>query len=272
MRGFSVPPHLPSIYWECARVLLSESNPHTFLEWLLLGPDNPVTLHLLIPTQLGMCINDARNQAVNTLIEQQHSDKSEVLKKQQSCLLRCVKCLAEIPAHPDRFYQVVLRVANGQSHYDFFFCFFCSNCQTVKTCALFKSSEAIYEAFSACVEKYAFCKPLNMNASLMDAYLERFITLNAYTSNILEQCMHVSRYCYHCGKQVKKLKACSVCGVVRFCKRGECLKKATLNGHQQHVCRALCEMRLFHVEDALFVDTEVLPCNRYQWIPPQKAE
>jgi hypothetical protein len=109
----------------------------------------------------------------------------------------------------------------------------------------------------------------------MDAYLERFILLNEFTPEVLEATMHVSRYCYHCGKQVKQIKWCVVCRSVRFCKRGECFAKATLNGHVQHVCVALRERHLFHVEDAWYVDEtgeRVLLCNRYRRILPPQAE
>lgn len=282
MRGFAVPQRPPE-YWECARVLLNETNPNTFLEWLLLGPDRNVKLHLLIPTQFGVALSETRHAAARAAAPPEVSD---VLAKQQECQSKCAKCQVHLATHPTRLYQVVLRIASGQGmrdvwNYDFFMCFLCADCQTVRTCSLFKTSEAICESLSACIAKYGFAEAFTREAAgedLMDAYLERFILLNQHTRAILEATMHVSRYCYHCGKQVKRIKWCAVCKCVRFCKRGECLAKATRDGHQRHLCIALYEMHLFHVEEALFVDLtgeKVLPCNRYRRLvppPPQAGE
>lgn len=288
MRGAALPER-PHGYWEYARALSGETNPHTFLEWLLLGPDRNVKLHLLIPTQFGIALSEARRKTIESVIAL-HPEKERVLQKQQACLAMCAKCQAPLAEHPDRLRQVVLRVASGQAmndvwNYDFMLCFLCAECQTVKTCTLFKTSDAIYEALSACVARYGFAEafvlcdpprpPGGGDRKLMDSYLERFILLNQFAPRILEATMHVSRHCHHCGKQVKRIKWCQVCRSVRFCKRGQCLAKAARNGHEQHLCVALRERHLFHVEDAWYVDTtgeHVLVCNRYRRLSFPPAE
>jgi hypothetical protein len=263
MRGFAVPSESERLpyYWDSARILLDEINPHTFLEWLLLGPDRNVRLHLLIPTQWGFLLNETRMQKINTVISQ-HGDKLAVLKKQQDHLLCCVKCLKSLEEHQSKPYQVVIRIASGQSvgdvwNYDFFFGFFCFDCQTVKTCALFLSSEAIYGMLSQCISRYAFSEafaPVNKKHYLMDAYLERFILLNQFEEQILEDTMHVSKYCYHCGEQKRRIQPCELCGIIRFCTKGTCREKAFKgNYHQDHLCKALRERSLFHVDEALFI-------------------
>jgi hypothetical protein len=275
MRGFVVPNEKNADYWAFARFLLNEK---TFLEWLLLGPDRNVQLHLLVPTQWGFLLNGARRERIATVINH-NADKLDVLRKQQEHLSVCAKCSAQLEDHPSKPYQLVLRVASGQSispadvwNYDFFFSFFCYNCQTVKTCALMLSSDTIYAALAKCIFQYGFCEAFAPNVrelSLLDAYLERFILLNHFEETILETTMFISQYCYHCGKQKKKLRTCSVCGIIRFCKRGDCYKKSSKdNYHQNHLCLALRERSLFHVDEALFVsrDGKILEANLYQKI------
>jgi hypothetical protein len=270
MRGFAVPQR-PDDYWECARIVMNNSSASTFLEWLLLGPDRNIQLHLLIPTQFGILLNKRRGERIVSIVKE-HADKASILIRQQDCMTRCAKCDAPLEQHEDKPFQMVLRLATGQAlddvwSYDFLLCFFCADCQTVKTCTLFKTSDLIYAPLSACIAKYGFAdafRPPRSRNDLMDAYLERFILLNQHTPNILKEALHVDQYCYHCGKQVKRLKACPQCSLVYFCTRGDCLEKATANHHQQHLCIALRERHLFHIEDALYInDQEVLPCKRY---------
>jgi len=261
MRGFVVSKNGDLGYWDCARLLLDETNPHTFLEWLLLGPDLNVNLHLLIPTQWGFLLNQARRDKISSIINH-NQDKCQVLQKQQDHISSCVRCAKKLEDHPSKPYQMVLRIASGQSigdvwNYDFLFSFFCYECQTVKTCALLLSSDAIYTALSKCIFQYGFSEAFAPNVrdlSLLDAYLERFILLNHFEESILETTMFISQYCYHCGQRKKKLRACNACGIVRFCKKGECFAKSHKDGyHQNHLCLALREKSLFHVDKALFI-------------------
>lgn len=272
MRGFHVPSQSDD-YWECARIVQEKSDSNTFLEWLLLGPDRNVKLHLLLPTQFGIFLNKQRTERVATIVKQ-NPGKSSILLKQHDCASHCVKCNTKLKEDENKPYQVVLRIASGQSldetwNYDFLFCFFCFTCQTTKTCALLKTSDVIFEALSVCISRYGFVHAFDSpekQYDLMDAYLERFILLNQYVRSILEESMHTSKYCHHCGKQPKRLKPCAECGIVFFCSRGDCLQKATANNHQLHLCMALKEKHLFHVECALYVDAtgeRVVECSRY---------
>jgi hypothetical protein len=283
MRGFVVPKK-PDDYWECARIVLNGEFTHTtsqeatiiFLEWLLLGPDRSVQLHLLVPTQFGILLNKKRAERVVS-VAKENPDKASILLQQHDCMVRCVKCNKELKQHEDKPYQVVIRMATGQTlddsnvwNYDFLLCFFCFDCQTTKTCALLKTSEVMYESLSECIAKYGFSQEFTHTSDLMDVYLERFILLNQYTPEILRESMQTHKYCYHCGKQVKKIRPCAKCDMVSFCVRGDCLEKATSNNHEQHLCVALRERHLFHVEEALYVYSneligkkEVLPCKRY---------
>lgn len=268
MRGFAVP-NKPDAYWECARIVMGAAD--TFLEWLLLGPDRNVQLHLLIPTQFGILLNKQREERILSIVKE-HANKAPVLLRQQECMTRCVQCNIPLEQHQDKPYQVVIRIATGQAlddvwSYDFFLCFFCFDCQTVKTCSLFKTSDLIYGPLSECIAKYGFADafpPPRARHDLMDSYLERFILLNQHTPSLLEEVLRLSCYCFHCGQQVKRLKPCAQCALVYFCTKGDCLQKATANHHQQHLCVALRERHLFHVEDAMYISgEEVLPCRRY---------
>lgn len=267
-------PTRPDDYWECARILCQDTNNrNTFLEWILLGPDRNVCLHLLIPTQFGILMNSVRTKRILDMIKQ-HPGKVSVLIKQHECINQCVKCGVALEEDGNRPRQVVLRIASGQAlhdewNYDFLLCFFCFDCQTVKTCALLKTSETMVSSLNACIARYGFAEgfaPIAIRDNLMYSYLDRFLLLNYHMMSILEECMYISKYCYHCGKQVKRLKVCEDCGVVYFCKRGDCQQKATNNHHQHHLCPALREKHIFHVEDAFYVTTtgeEVLPCKSY---------
>lgn len=269
MRGFVVPPR-PDDYWECARIVIGScdrSAVATFLEWLLLGPDRNVQLHLLIPTQFGILLNKKRGEHIIEIIKK-HPDKASILIKQQECMMCCVKCNSDLNQNEEKPYQVVLRIASGQTleesqiwNYDFLLCFFCFDCQTVKTCALFKTTDFIYDTLSKNVSK-VFETPFGgAEKDLMDLYLERFILLNSYTPLLIEE-----KICHHCGQQTKRLKACEACKMIYFCAKGNCLEKATANDHQRHLCVALRERHLFHVEDALYVTgsgDKVLECKRY---------
>lgn len=275
MRGFAVP-NRPDDYWECARIVSQGSGTverNTFLEWILLGPDRNVQLHLLVPTQFGIMVNNARTQEILGVVKK-HPDKATVLIKQHDCTVQCVKCGVELKQNEDKPRQVVLRIASGQAlhdewNYDFLLCFFCFDCQTVKTCTLLKTNDTIFNALNACIGRYGFADalpPPTVRLDLMDSYLERFVLLNLHSATLLEEIMQLSKSCYHCGAQVRKLNACEYCGIIYFCKRGECLQKATNNNHQEHLCLALREKHLFHVEESLYVTAtgeEVLPCNRY---------
>jgi hypothetical protein len=276
MRGFAVSKEKNLEYWECARFLLDEKNPHTFLEWLLLGPDRNVKLHLLIPTQWGFLLNPSRREKINTVINQ-HVEKSLVLQKQQEHILSCARCMKKLEEHPSKPFQVVLRIASGQSvgdiwNYDFFFCFLCYDCQTVKTCSLLLSSDAIYPVLSRCISKFGFSEAFAPNmkeTGLLDAYLERFILLNQFQEIILESTMYISQYCYHCGQHKRRLRTCEQCGIIRFCTKGDCYEKATKgNYHQDHLCKALRERSLFHVDEALFISErgELVEANLYKKI------
>lgn len=273
MRGFQVPAR-PEDYWECARIMSQgDHNTSTFLEWILLGPDRNVQLHLLIPTQFGIYLNSARSKKILSVISN-HPDKAGILIRQHDCINQCVKCNNILQEDENKPRQVVLRVASGQTlhdewNYDFLMCFFCFDCQTTKTCNLIKTSDAMFDSFNVAVARYGFADafaPLTKRHDLMDSYLERFVLLNEYTPSLLEESMHLSKYCYHCGAQVKKLKACEACCIMYYCKKGSCIQKAMDNHHQNHECLALREKHLFHVEDALYVTPtgeDLLSCKRY---------
>jgi hypothetical protein len=277
MRGFQVPTK-PEDYWECARIVMGTEREvsSNLLEWLLLGPDRNVQLHLLIPTQFGILLNEMRAKKIVSVIKE-HPDKSSILLRQQECIMHCCKCQKSLEQMEDKPYQVVIRIASGETlvdesvwNYDFLLCFLCFDCQTAKTCALLKTSEVVYESLAECFLKYGFSEPFS-SENLMDAYLERFILLNQQTPLILEEVMQVSRYCHHCGKQTKRLVECVLCKIVYFCSRGDCLKKAHANHHEKHLCLALREQNLFHIESALYVNLigvgeeskRILLCNRY---------
>lgn len=251
--------------------MLAESNPHLYLQYLLLGLDTNIETHVVVPTQFSLLYSEERTLLL-CRIWQRHSpplssSKLEVLEKQEHCLTCCAICCVPLDYHSKLPYQMALRIVAGPdanaSHadapptwsYDVLLGMLCRQCQTTGWHALLPITLTSYPAICLVLAKMAFDEPLDADDDVHAQYLERIDWLNDRAAAVVA-IVHGQWRCAHCA-QHRKRKQMTLCpwgceGVV-FCRSGPCLEAAA-HYHPHGLCQALKEGCLFHVTDAVLVD------------------
>ncbi len=93
MRGFFFPADASIVDWKFARLSLMDTNPHLFMGRLMMGGDQNILAHMIIPTQFGILHNKSRQHAKEAAesIAPPEADW-KVIKRQHECLNYCAAC------------------------------------------------------------------------------------------------------------------------------------------------------------------------------------
>lgn len=88
--------------------LLNLKNPHFFLEKLVMPEDSDISIHLLLPTQFGLYLNEIRFKKVAELwseaVEMDAEMNLNVLIQQDIFTCQCVKCSKELVRFSSNFF------------------------------------------------------------------------------------------------------------------------------------------------------------------------
>lgn len=256
--------------------LMNEKNKDIFMERLLF-PDSSVCVHVLIPTQFGIFLNNDRFKDIVVLWNHVERKHWNVLAKQDAFLCHCAQCNVYLPVNNAIPYQLVLRVIgardndndNYESAYDVVYAFFCRRCQTTQAISLLVIDEGSYLLLCKAISKFAFTETLCLdseNLDIVQKYAERFDRLNEMVPDFLSCVMNNVHSCYHCKRTKRSMKMCPHCKSFSFCTTKSpdsrahgktCMQLAEWYHCGTGLCNALREHNLFHVNDdgVLYVDS-----------------
>ncbi len=207
-----------------------------WVQTIALGVDARVVAHVIVPTALGMLLDDVRNTSM-TLLRHYQSPSVRVrnlLEQFDRCVFqRCAYCTKRLPSDSRKPRQLVLHIVGGVLHdawsYEFLLGLLCWRCASVPWSQLAQVDEFCYGTLSAALNEHSFKQhvPLepfmeahdnnNVAAALSDAYLWRIAQANAHSRAIARSVFALM--CTHCHRPrpAHALRTCSECHAMAWC-------------------------------------------------------
>ncbi len=272
---------------------LSESNALRFIQHIALGVGAHVDAHVIVPTAMGMLLDDARDALIQECRRKSDAGVGDTLVRYDEAVFkRCAYCFTPLRADCKKPRQVVIHIVGGQLAaatsddgwvYEIIFGLLCWRCQSVPWSSLLLVDEYCYVDFCSMLATYAFQKSLSLESfmsihgnnahdALADGYLWRIAQANAHSRDIV-RALYVSDgddaelLCYHCKRVCREgqFVACPGCAAVVFCsgiaspdtrlgKRRSCAELAIM--YHYGLCQLISTNQLFHIDHAQFVTIE----------------
>ncbi len=307
MRGLAVPQQKGAVDWPFAQENLRESIGHLFLEALIMGRKRQVFAHVIVPTCLGILLDEARHMSMAKAILKQSHHK--ILLKQDSIMTSCARCLGQVPSAERKPYQMVVRLIGALEKekgptwsYDAVLGILCRQCETLTWRSLMLVKETDYVAIAEVIEEHGFRSPLSVeqfmdvkrhgpdvftisSMALVESYVYRLDQANEKTREAIQAIrtdMDDAPVCYHCNRASHvDLKYCRTCKAVAFCSDASpdvrlgqtdmsCYELAQI--YHGPLCNEIRKNKLFHTEQSMYVerdgDFECVPC----FLSPEEEE
>jgi hypothetical protein len=275
MKGLKPPTEKKDMNWwnemhECTKTL----NDSLYLEKLFYNSQD-VILHLVIPTQFGILLNQKRNDTVYKQIKKftkklpyefNHELVYTVFLVQETIMLSCCFCRNLSRKDEKKPYQVVIRfivaLVNNELLHTTLFNIICRKCQTSPWHALYLIDHSMCPFISEKLDELQLSNELDPKKIIGPEYLKRFSMLNCFIPEIL--ILFEKDKCYHCKRHDKNPKLCNKCKCVWFCTersgdkrfnyQDETCETLSLLYHDEWLCKELEAGYLFHVLDARYID------------------
>lgn len=241
-----------------------------FMERMLMGAGREAHSHMLIPTQMGMFLNQARkNYMVSLWGEASANIELDFLRVQEEIQCSCALCNVPLPINELLPYQIAIRMVGGLDSatpalcvYDLIISLLCRKCQTCSWHSWLVISEHKYIELCRGIAEFGFKFPIkNVPESMEEHYVSRFDCINKKTYEMMTRFLHPEsdHRCYVCGEDVYKPTSCPACGCVSFCEK--CVGDWVLSHGVWGLCRALKKNYLFHVDQVYYVDQLGIACR-----------
>jgi hypothetical protein len=268
------------------------SNALRFVQCVALGATAAVEAHVIVPTSLGMLLDEERDLLVTAFRSSsiKVTQAFELLKKYDEVIFkRCAYCFEHLRPDCKKLRQIVMHIVGGQVQedaeewaYEIVFGLLCWKCQTVPRSSLMRVDEFCYNTLCTALSQHAFTKSVSLEslllindndgrAALADAYLWRIAQANTHTKDIVRTLHEADAddcvMCYHCQRTRKKKEclSCPGCDAVMFCMipsmdkrigggRVTCFALAVY--YHFELCAMIKTNRLFHIDRSKIVAVE----------------
>lgn len=271
--------------WSSAKEALSDSDPHYFMEKLLMADYHRVYTHLLIPTLFGVYYESSRQEGLRNIWRAWQLDKDQlaVVERQDAITMSCAFCYTQLKCDSKKPYQAVLRLIAGtpennsrEWRYDFIYGFACRKCQTMPWHCLYAVGENdLFLTTKQCFNKYGFCTeilPIRHffeQCSAIENTRERvlYAVMFSYVHRVQQVPMEALQlfnngHCYNCNKPFSKKnkpRACEKCQFVVFCSK-HCYDYAQ-GWYHYTCCEKISKGQLFLTDMAFYINDKYNVCS-----------
>lgn len=250
--------------WDCETAARGPWHPDAFLHTALLGADYVPMAHLVVPTYLGVPLDQHRNKAMQLLLSVTDSPaERRVAERLDHCFRTCALChgtMRPLESAQVRPYQVALHVLAGQQvdgeewRVECVSGLLCRRCQTVSVMRLVVPQRddwltALRVMVHAVLEQRL---ELDFQSADLEEAAERLAQQLYSPLHVLRGAKHwrnLLRWrrdatCDHCGRVGgADVAACPGCGVLERCV--SCALELRVYHHDRTTCSVLREGPLF---------------------------